>query len=328
MDEIAMPSRPPFPCERFRFTIEVRGLMVLPPYKGGVLHGAMGDAVRRTVCATRAERCDDCMLTGGCLYAWIFDPKPPPGFAHSGRFQQPPRPYVLTPPLTSRQAFHPGETLDFDLVLMGRALDALPYFVHVFMELGRRGFGRERGRYRLLKVEVMRPGGLTPVYDGLSGALLALPPDEPTDPHPVTFGSPSSITIQLLTPLRLKEKGGLVTKLRFPLLFERLAQRIAILAAFHGPDPDGPPRPHPSAMEDLARQARDIRVADDGLHWYDWERYSGRQKEAMKFGGLRGTIRFEGDLAPFLTFLKWGELVHVGQGTTFGLGRLACSPSD
>ncbi len=42
----------------------------------------------------------------------------------------------------------------------------------------------------------------------------------------------------------------------------------------------------------------------------------------MKLGGVVGTMRYRGELAPFLPYLKAGELLHVGSGTSFGLGQM------
>ncbi|MDO8785622.1 MAG: CRISPR system precrRNA processing endoribonuclease RAMP protein Cas6 [Syntrophales bacterium] len=38
-------------------------------------------------------------------------------------------------------------------------------------------------------------------------------------------------------------------------------------------------------------------------------------------GGFVGSITYEGNMLPFLTPLKAGETLHVGKGTTFGLGK-------
>ena len=64
-----------------------------------------------------------------------------------------------------------------------------------------------------------------------------------------------------------------------------------------------------------------VEVGDRDLHWYDWERYSGRQEARMKMGGLMGGTSFRGDLAPLWPLIAMGEHLHVGKGTSFGLGK-------
>jgi len=41
----------------------------------------------------------------------------------------------------------------------------------------------------------------------------------------------------------------------------------------------------------------------------------------MKMGGFVGDISFKGDLEKFLPFIILGEYIHVGKGTSFGLGK-------
>ena len=71
----------------------------------------------------------------------------------------------------------------------------------------------------------------------------------------------------------------------------------------------------------LKRQAEAVRFNTGDLYWFDWERYSSRQQQTMKLGGLLGTLRLHGDLAPFGHLLHLGQWLHVGKETTFGLGR-------
>ena len=72
------------------------------------------------------------------------------------RFQQAPRPYVLdvTP-------IYRGEPiLELGLVLVGRAINFLPYVIYVLDGAGREGIGRRRVPYRLLHVtDGSRDGG-------------------------------------------------------------------------------------------------------------------------------------------------------------------------
>jgi CRISPR/Cas system endoribonuclease Cas6 (RAMP superfamily) len=64
-----------------------------------------------------------------------------------------------------------------------------------------------------------------------------------------------------------------------------------------------------------------IKIVKRVLYWHDWERYSNRQETRMKMGGFMGEITYEGDFEPFLPYIRLGEYMHVGKGSSFGLGR-------
>ena len=224
--------RPFLSFARFRFSLRVTSRIVLPPYKGAVFRGAFGNAFRRMVCISHIRECSACEQRGQCLYAAVFEPSPPPQYQDAGKFHQAPRPYILNPPLIARATFNPGEVLSFELVLVGRAVDAIPYFIVIFTEMGRRGLGRDRGRFDLVSVELLSPNGSTPIYQSHNHTLAAFEPEAgpwslPEDEQ-VTY-----LTLQFLTPLRLKEKGDLVTRFAFPLFWERLTQRLFLLSAFY-----------------------------------------------------------------------------------------------
>ena len=75
-------------------------------------------------------------------------------------------------------------------------------------------------------------------------------------------------------------------------------------------------------FHDLLVKASDIEITGKNLHWQDRSRYSNRQDTAMQLGGFVGEIVLEGDLAPFSHLLRICEVIHVGKGTTFGLGKI------
>jgi hypothetical protein len=254
------------------------------------------------------------MLRLKCLYVSIFEPPPPANYPDAAKFSTAPAPYVLNPPLTNRQAFHPNDVLDFEMVLIGPAIQALPYFIYTFTELGRKGLGRERGRYALEKVDLLRGEEVSPVYDGGTQVLTPILPNGRLEPRPEENGV-STLTLNFFTPLRLKVKGDLVTRLTFPVFFDRLAQRLTLLATFYNSAAT------PPDLSPLLTLAANVEVTENELHWYDWERYSARQKETVKYGGLKGRIAFSGGLGPFMPYVKVGQQVNVGQSTTFGLGR-------
>ncbi|GAB5046633.1 hypothetical protein TdN_10250 [Thermodesulfovibrio sp. TK110] len=73
--------------------------------------------------------------------------------------------------------------------------------------------------------------------------------------------------------------------------------------------------------KEFINKALEVKVKDSKLRWFDWERYSYRQNRRMILGGLIGTITFEGNIGPFLSILKAGEIFHCGKNTSFGLGK-------
>ncbi len=92
------------------------------------------------------------------------------------------------------------------------------------------------------------------------------------------------------------------------------------LATFHVPEaaPDWSFRP-------FLEHAGTVRITASDLHWFDCRRYSNRQEKTIDIGGLLGHVELEGDLAPLAALLRTAELVHVGKGATYGLGKLEAS---
>jgi hypothetical protein len=127
---------------------------------------------------------------------------------------------------------------------------------------------------------------------------------------------PGRLTVRFLTPARLKHNGKYVRIPEFHVLVRALLRRLSSLAYFHcGARWE-------TDYAGLVAQAGQVRLADSGARWVDWERYSGRQEREINLGGIVGEATYQGDLAPFLPLLAAGELVHVGKATVFGNGMM------
>ena len=127
--------------------------------------------------------------------------------------------------------------------------------------------------------------------------------------------SPSTLRLSFLTPTRLKFDGNLSPKPEFHILIRNLLRRISLLSYFHCGEELN------LDFKGIIEEAKGVRVRQENLKWLDWERYSNRQETKMKMGGFVGEVAFEGDLELFIPFLILGEHVHVGKGTSFGLGK-------
>ncbi|GAB4390152.1 MAG: hypothetical protein Kow0025_20240 [Thermodesulfovibrionales bacterium] len=225
-----------------------------------------------------------------------------------------PHPFIIEPPEERRQAYKPGDELLFGLILVGKAISYTSYFIHSFDALGAIGLGKGRARFKLKRVT---SGGST-IYDPQERrvhpvSVLSL---DVNNVDPAQTGKRQRVSLTFETPTRIKHNGRLTIDMEFHHLVRSLLRRLALLGYFHcGLDPDT------WDFAGLIRRAIEVRTTLRDLKWLDWERYSIRQGTRMRMGGFLGRIAFEGDLSPFLDILKAGEILHVGKGATFGLGK-------
>ncbi len=297
--------------------------MFLPDYEGSVLRGALGTILKRVSCSSKESRCPECLLRPSCPYGVIFESGPGPGAQRLRNFEQVARPFVLRPPMDPRQVIKPGEEVEFSLVLIGRAVEYLPYFLVVFRELGQEGFGirkdGKRGQAHLQLVTAVQPitGAEERVYDGTSGRVhnvdLVVRGE---DLQQWSLGLPRhALTLEFLTMTRLQHEEHLVRVPHFHMLVRALLRRYSTLSYFyHGQAPD-------LDFKGLIARAEAVVTEPQTIKWVNWQRYSARQKAAMNLGGLVGKVRYRGELEPFLPLLAFGWLVHVGKNSTFGLGQ-------
>lgn len=312
---------------RFRLSLRPRETLLLPVYKGSALRGGFGQVFRRLACLGTGLGFGECLLGARCPYHYIFETPPPAGSVVLDKVPTAPQPFVLEPPLETKRVYEPGEELSFHLVLIGKALDYLPYFIYAFDELGRVGLGRGKGKYTLEAVAWLDEAGTAvPVYDGsrkvLTDSFHALSLSQLSVPSPPLSQlstpdsslSPFSVSVSFLTPTRLKYENQLATDCEFHVLFRNLVRRIALLDYFHCGGEFPPER------REFVEQARAVETVASDLRWVDWERYSNRQQTRMRLGGFVGQVTYRGDFTEFLPYLLLGTYTHVGKGATFGLG--------
>lgn len=306
---------PVIPYVRLRMTLEAEEPARMPAYRGSMLRGAFGHALRRSVCVMGSgQACGSCPLRQACAYARLFEPVvegPPPPFLKG--IDQAVRPYVFEPH-RGTERLEPGETLRFDLLLFGRAIELQAYAWLAVERMARGGLGAGRARFRLTRVEAVNPDRSSRILfaAGSPTSSVAAPPLVPS----LTPLGPGPVILHILTPLRIQRNHCLVDHPRFRDLVFNILRRVLELAHFHVPG-----AAIDWSFRDLLDRANDVHVAAE-LRWQDWKRWSQRQNAAMKLGGIVGRIVLQGELEPFAELLRVAEIVHVGKGATFGLGKV------
>lgn len=298
--------------------------------KGNAIRGGFGNAFRKLVCVDMRWECAQCSLRFSCPYTKVFNPFIPPDASQFSGNQNIPRPFVFKPPLSTQGRYQRGEPLVFDLILVGQAVQYLPYFIVAFRELGASGFGLNRARVQLARVDAVgRDGTASEVYDGTANVVR--PADSITlevlsAPHLLAGGDSAvgdngkQLTLEFLTPTTLKTGSTVgraaetVHRPAFHHVFKRLRDRINALATFYGSGP------LPADFKNLGRAAEQVETVADQTRWLERSRVSRRRGVEHDLSGFVGAITFRGDIDPFLPWLRAGEYVHVGKNAVFGNG--------
>lgn len=279
-------------------------------FKGSRLRGGLGTFLRRQVCTNAGAKCDDCPVLPGCVYVTLFEtPVQPDTFPILRVYKNAPHPFVLAVPEDRRRSIPTGGELEFGFTAIGFANDSLPLLIEAFDGMGASGdYG---GRFRVDSVRsTLEPGfTLYAAGRGWNGRTAPQwsPPEEPS--------GEMTIRIRFPWPLRLVVERELCEAPQFIDIIRGLLRRLHILAVLYGGSTEPYEVLHP--LLDLARTARHLEVA---WRHAPLERESLRQNKRVPLDGAIGGLVVRGALGALVPFLEAGRWLHVGKGSSLGLG--------
>ncbi|OEG00224.1 hypothetical protein BHF71_05795 [Vulcanibacillus modesticaldus] len=289
----------------------------LPEYKGSTLRGAFGQSFKQIGCDCAGAKHND-----GCVYSYVFETKPIMNFQVINKSKDIPRPFVFETIYDPRTYFSPGERIYFSFTLYGKAIDYLPYFVVSLQEMGRYGLGKHRRRLYLRQIFQVNVNGdfENLVYDGTKYKIYSdwnyLLGAEIVDHFNFDLNQ-DNVLIHFISPTRIKSKGNYInTAPSFEELIKAIIRRFSSIIFFH---------------QDLSLQmdyseffksASSVKLEEYKTNWLDWERYSNRQKDRIKLGGIVGKALYAGEVTEFIDWLAIAEWIHVGKNPVFGLGKI------
>lgn len=317
---------------RLQLEIELSDDRAPAGFWGSRLRGGFGSLLKLGLCDhPEVERCRDCPRVESCDYPALFKPVCPAGQKLErplGGEQLPP-PFVLDAPIVTSRECRQGSRLQFGLVLIGaRMLDRYAYPIRAFEAFGQQGVigkGEFRSRFRLINVA-----------DLLQGRQSIYTRGELVPPHPMKITEfiktqPAigrEATVQFLTRTCILQKvasrkdplNNQVIIATFYELVLNLINRIGGLHQLYGEGWIGP-RAFLKKRDEFLRLAKSVRTMEDSLSMEYEKHYSETRQQYEPLDGFRGSIRFVGDLEPFAELLRLGEILHIGQQTSYGLGQ-------
>lgn len=302
----------------------------LPPFLGSAVHGALGRALYRTVCAfPRRAGCAGCPVYRHCVYPALFEPPALESGAllTLGVRDQVPRPLVIGPePGWTRRSgnpFHlaPGAKVPIRVTLIGPASNDVEVVVVALRRLAEQGLGiapygeppdgpgTRRPRPGLELTCVTTEDAESVIYDAVRNLVTAPPPSAPRPDR-----GDAEVAVDLVTPLRLKDEGRVASRITPRAFVRTLAQRANTLGVLYG---RGPVVNLPAALAAAERLV--VTTKASRIHV---RRYSARQRRRMEWPGLMGRFNVSGDaLREIWPLLAFGELVQLGKGAALGFGR-------
>ncbi|MFZ4502974.1 MAG: CRISPR system precrRNA processing endoribonuclease RAMP protein Cas6 [Methylovulum sp.] len=300
---------PELPIARFIFEFSYEGSVQLPDFTGSTWRGALGQALKKTICVVRHTDCEACMLYANCAYPYLFE-TPLPIHAQKMRlYTKAPHPFVIKTLFQEQPA---PQRLWLGLHLFGDSYRYLPYFIHALERAGNYGMGKYKQIFSLETVATLNEHQQSEIIYSTKNKRLS-----PIKPSLMVIPAcPTQVRIHLQSPLRAKvnEACSVPKTFSFSVFFGQVLRRISMLSYFHTQhalDTD---------FAYLTNQAKTIALTDIDLNWQDWRRYSSRQQTAMNMGGLVGSFTLSGELHEFWPYLWLGQWTHVGKGTSMGLG--------
>lgn len=300
---------------KFRFTIQAIEPLELPAAKGSMLRGAFGWQLRKLVCITKQPTCDGCPYLANCVYSYFYATVPPADSKLMRKYRTAPHPYVfeVDPGQAEQRLVPPAATFSFSLILIGKSVDFIPHIIYAFEQVGINGMGKNRRKFHLKEVHNIPPSG-QPV---LLYAGRFVDRVEPLFSWEYTLpASPvREMEIMFHTPVRVKDDGRLANRLEFAVLARALLSRLSLLTYFHcGAE-------MACDFYSMVEAAGKVETTSCDCRWRDITRYSSAQDCEMQMGGLLGKVCYRGELTPFIPYVEACRHLHVGKGTSFGLGN-------
>lgn len=299
-----------------RFTVAPTDGILLEGQPGSALRGALYQALADNFCSEPYERVTPDHQER-CPVCWLLAAED----EQDARGQDVARPLTVEPPPAGAYARRQPFTFGFSLI--GQAQNLLPYVARAVQKMGQIGVGKGRGRFTLQDIREFNP-----LFDSERVLLENNYVKQPTlqvTPSRIAEAAARlpthAVTLEFLTPLRLTDQKALV-KHPDPVVFmRRLLERCQRLAERYAETDTPPSQPEwAQAFHDLAGRAGRLRIGVDYTEWQEGWSGSRRQEKYTPIGGLVGIVRWEGEVAPLLPWLLWGQSLHVGKNAVKGNG--------
>ena len=228
--------------------------------------------------------------------------------------------------------FSRGETLDFSIVLVGKAGHFWTQILVAVRLMAESGLGEETSRFPFTLISAFahedsgrplrifsRLDSSVSVY-GVAPVKLARIVEPEIEATTRRCAAPNEcvVEIEFLAPASRRIFNKTRGDLSFAALVKKIGERFEFLASLYS---------EPSQKIDYRRfltDADEISLLDESLEFYLYEQDSARQGQTIRRDVFIGNVKYKGkNLINYLPLLKIGEILNVGTDTSHGMGKFA-----
>lgn len=265
----------------------------LPAYPGSTLHGGFGHAL---------------MAVSKELYGQVFAPENESG---DGQI----RPYLFKVDTLQKRQYEYGDTLSFDLTLLGDRTACVQDVIAALFVWQNLGLGTARAPFRITRIVLKQPEERLLWFQGQQFHL-----PEPSTlnhvlqhaEHDVGEWPANGVYLETCSPWHLKHKRAPLSDAPdAAMLCQHIQRRFNTLCALYG-----------AQLQPITQRADTLPALTGSSVTQDkLSRYSRKDKRRQQIDGLHGSWCYEGELSELLPWLVVGQIIGVGNKTTFGFGR-------
>lgn len=284
--------------------LDLQSELPVSSFVASTIRGGFGYTLKRIVCIQRNIECGACLMKNNCIYPFLLETPPPPDATRLKKYRNIPRPFAFRP-------CQDGTVIKMKLLLIGKAVEMVPFFIYTLNELGKKGLGKKNTTFTIVKVW----------DEGNETVYHAMKPDECGNVTPMMLeviqGNPlyGSLTLTFKSPLVIRKNGAVLHSFEAFPFFTTLLRRITNLNAFYGIDP------HCSINPQQWLSAAKSIVCETATEPFQQKRFSTRQNKKIDYTGITGTVKLTGDIGTLMPLIQAGEVLGVGKNTVFGQGE-------
>ena len=266
------------------------------------IRSILGKELRKLACINPAIKdCETCIYNASCVYANFFETiLPKENDVVPGRIRGA-HPYSIIP------ISHTDRQFAFSIVVFGNNNQYLSYIATALMNGQKPGIGKNRIPYKVTEITCNNTDILN-IEDLSNNSFqnLYVLNEDCEKSEEVNYH------ITLCTPLKIVQQGKQLSEFDSQIFFKTINRRIRQLISMYGTENEE--KPYTFGESQIVNSLFTVIKLD---------KWSSKQNQVEKLGGLTGSFELTGNLSPFeKSLLQAGVLFSIGKNTTHGLGKI------